>query len=35
VFNERQARKILVSDLDLSATQSINAERGVEFSIPQ
>src|SRR5216684_3403927 len=35
VFNERQARKILLSDLDLPATQTANAEHGVEFSLPR
>jgi hypothetical protein len=35
VFNERQARKILLSDLDVPATQAANAEHGVEFSLPR
>ena len=35
VFNERQARKILISELDILATEKVNSERGVEFSIPQ
>ena len=35
VFNERQARKILLSELDIPATRKANEERGVEFSIPQ
>jgi hypothetical protein len=35
VFNERQAKKILISELDIPATEAANNERGVEFSIPQ
>lgn len=35
VFNERQARKILLSDLDVSATQAANAAQGIEFSLPR
>ncbi len=35
VFNERQAKKILISELDLSATEAANTERGVEFSVPR
>jgi len=35
IFNERQARKILLSDLDVPATQAANAENGVEFSLPR
>jgi hypothetical protein len=35
VFNERQAKKILISELDIPATEAANTERGVEFSIPQ
>jgi hypothetical protein len=35
VFSERQAKKILISELDIPATEKANTERGVEFSIPQ
>jgi len=35
VFNERQAKKILISELDLPATEAANTERGVEFSLPR
>ena len=32
-FSERQARKILLSELDLDATIKLNNERGVGFSL--
>src|SRR5579859_1734 len=35
VLNERQAKKVLISELDVPATQAANAERGVEFSLPR
>jgi len=35
ILNERQATKVLTSELDIPATQAANAERGLEFSIPQ
>ncbi len=31
IFSERNARKVPLADLDLKATQLVNAERGVEF----
>jgi hypothetical protein len=34
IFTERQARKIPLADLNLTATQKVNAERGVEFLAP-
>lgn len=35
VFNERRARKILLSELNISATQKANEDHGVEFAIPE
>jgi len=35
VFNERRARKILLSELDIPATRKVNDERGVEFAVPR
>ncbi|HTC94162.1 MAG TPA: hypothetical protein VK699_12050 [Terriglobales bacterium] len=35
ILNERQAKKVLISELDVPATQAANAERGVEFALPQ
>jgi hypothetical protein len=35
VFNQQRARKILVSDLNISATRKVNEDHGVEFSIPE
>jgi len=34
VFNQQRSRKIPLSDLDISATQKANEERGVSFHIP-
>jgi hypothetical protein len=34
VFNERQAKKYPLSDLDLAATTAANEQRGIEFSVP-
>jgi hypothetical protein len=34
VFSEQRAQKISLSDLDLTATQKANAERGVDFTLP-
>lgn len=34
VFNEQRARKILLADLDLPATQKANEDRGVDFRVP-
>ena len=35
VFNERRTRKILLSELNVPATQKVNEERGIEFSVPR
>jgi hypothetical protein len=35
VFNERRARKIPVSELNIHATRKVNEDHGVEFSVPQ
>jgi hypothetical protein len=35
VFDERRTRKILLSELDVPATQKVNEERGGDFSVPQ
>jgi len=35
VFNEQQARKIQLAELDIPATQKANDTRGVEFLIPK
>jgi hypothetical protein len=35
IFNEQQARKVPLADLDLSATQKVNEDRGVEFQPPR
>ena len=34
IFTEQRARKVPLSDLDVSATQAANAERGIEFAVP-
>jgi hypothetical protein len=34
IFTEQRARKMPLSDLDLEATKSVNADRGVEFRVP-
>src|SRR6266542_3376328 len=34
VLTEQRARKIPVSDLDVEATRSVNADRGVDFRFP-
>jgi len=34
-FNERQAQKITLDQLDLNATKKANEERGMEFVVPQ
>jgi len=34
IFSERRARKVPIADLDLEATQQVNAERGAEFLGP-
>jgi hypothetical protein len=34
VFNQQRTRKIPLSDLDVSATQKANEERGVSFHVP-
>jgi hypothetical protein len=34
VFTERQAHKVLVTDLDVEATKNVNDDRGVEFRLP-
>jgi hypothetical protein len=34
VFRERQAHKILVTDLDVEATNKVNDDRAVEFRLP-
>jgi hypothetical protein len=35
VFNERRARKIPVSELNIHATRKVNEDHGVEFSVPE
>jgi hypothetical protein len=35
VFNERQTKKILLSELNIPATRKVNEEHGVEFSVPE
>lgn len=35
VLNERQAKKISLSDLDLNATRRANENRNIEFDIPE
>jgi len=35
VFTQQQARKIRVADLDVKATKETNADRGVDFRLPQ
>jgi hypothetical protein len=35
VFNERRARKIPVSELNIPATRKVNEDHGVEFSVPE
>ena len=34
IFNEQQAKKVPLSQLDLDATAKLNEERGVEFRVP-
>ncbi len=33
-FNERVATKVPLSELDLAATRKVNADRGIEFTVP-
>jgi hypothetical protein len=33
VFSAQQARKILISDLDVEATKEVNADRGIDFRV--
>jgi len=35
VFTERQAKKIMLAELDLPATKKANEDRGVDFQIPR
>jgi len=35
ILNEQRARKVALSDLDIAATKSANAARGVEFDLPR
>jgi hypothetical protein len=35
MFNEQHARKVALADLDLQATERVNASRGVEFLVPK
>jgi len=35
VFTERQAKKIMLAELDLPATKKANDDRGVDFQIPR
>jgi hypothetical protein len=35
VLTEQRARKMPISDLDVEATETVNADRGVEFRLPQ
>lgn len=34
IFNENTARKFLVADLNVSATEQANAANGIEFHVP-
>jgi hypothetical protein len=34
VFTNQRARKIPLSEVDLSATQKVNEEQGVPFRVP-
>jgi hypothetical protein len=34
VFDEQQARKIKITDLDVPATRKANEDRGVDFQLP-
>jgi hypothetical protein len=35
IFTEQRARKVLLSDLDVPATQKTNEDRGVDFRLPE
>ncbi len=35
IFDDRAAKKISLSELDIPATMKVNQERGVDFSLPQ
>jgi len=35
IFNEHTARKVLLSELDVSATERVNADNGVEIRLPE
>ncbi len=35
VFNEQRARRVPLADLDLPATTKANADRGIDFLVPQ
>lgn len=35
IFNEREARKYQMADLDAAATEQVNAANGVEFRVPE
>ncbi|MGZ4878693.1 MAG: hypothetical protein ACXVIO_10905, partial [Candidatus Angelobacter sp.] len=35
IFNEHEARKYQVADLDAAATEQVNAANGVEFHVPE
>jgi hypothetical protein len=34
VFSDQKTRRIPLADLDLTATQRVNGERGVDFTAP-